>query len=189
MASTQPPAGAKAPTSPVPPTAPTSSSAARQDRMAQSFANVVAVLMRDPGFRNLRLSDLEWLVLPPIMSGQWRLGQSRTKPEAATVETAAGAPQGEMPVVPTAVALWATVSPEIDRRLSANLEQPLLLKPHEWATGDILWLIAVAGDPRAVPKFLKQLTLTEFNGREVKMRVNGDDGKVVIRSLGQHRES
>ena len=155
--------------------------------MAQGFASVVAVLMRDPGFRNLRLADLEWLVLPPLLSGQWRLGQSRSTPDPA--KPVAGGPQdaakANMPVVPTAVALWASVSPEIDRRLSSNLDKPLLLKPHEWATGDILWLVAAAGDARAVPKFLKHLTATEFKGRDVKLRVTGDDGKVVIRTLGQ----
>lgn len=159
--------------------------------MAQGFASVVAVLMRDPGFRNLRLADLEWLVLPPLLSGQWRLGQSRTTPEQAA--PAAGGPQdapkGNLPVVPTAVALWASVSPDIDRRLSSNLDKPLLLKPHEWATGDILWLVAAAGDARAVPKFLKHLTATEFKGREVKLRVTGGDGKVVIRTLGQTAET
>ena len=48
---------------------------ARQARMAQSFAQIVAVLMRDPNFRNMRLADLEWLVLPPVMAGQFRLAQ------------------------------------------------------------------------------------------------------------------
>ena len=41
--------------------------------MAQTFAQIVAVLMRDANFRNLRLTDLEWLVLPPVMAGQFRL--------------------------------------------------------------------------------------------------------------------
>jgi cytolysin-activating lysine-acyltransferase len=166
---------------------------ARQARMAQGFASVVAVLMRDPGFRNLRLTDLEWLVLPPLLSGQWRLGQSRATPDQAAPAKGATAPKdaaqdtskGNLPVVPTAVALWASVSPEIDKRLSSNLDKPLLLKPHEWASGDILWLVAAAGDARAVPKFLKHLAATEFKGRDVKLRVTGDDGKVVIRTLGQ----
>jgi hemolysin-activating ACP:hemolysin acyltransferase len=89
------------------------------------------------------------------------------------------------PAVPTAVVLWATVSAEIDQRLMANLDKPLLLKPHEWASGDHLWLIAAAGERRAVPKFLKQLATTEFKGREVKMRVNDKADRVVIRLLGQ----
>ena len=51
---------------------------ARQTRMAQSFAQVVAVLMRDPNFKKLPLADLEWLVLPPLMAGQFRLAHMQT---------------------------------------------------------------------------------------------------------------
>jgi cytolysin-activating lysine-acyltransferase len=191
----QTPAKAGTPPAPAAPDAvrPSETADARQARMAQNFASVVAVLMRDPGFRNLRLTDLEWLVLPPLLSGQWRLGQSRIHPDEdkpAKGEPAVGKPgtdatPGDLPVAPTAVALWASVSPEIDKRLSSNLDKPLLLKPHEWASGDIVWLVAAAGDPRAVPKFLKHLAATKFKGREVKLRVNGDDGKVVVRLLGQ----
>src|SRR5262245_27187607 len=53
--------------------------AARQMRLPQSFAQIVAVLMRDPGYKSLRVTDLEWLVLPPIMAGQFRLAHA-TRP-------------------------------------------------------------------------------------------------------------
>ncbi len=57
--------------------------------------------------------------------------------------------------------------------------------PNEWASGDHLWLMAVAGDQRALPKFLEQLGETEFRGQRVKMRMRGPDGKVVVKVLGQ----
>ena len=34
---------------------------ARQARFGQTFSQIVAVLMRDPDFRHLKLADLEWL--------------------------------------------------------------------------------------------------------------------------------
>src|SRR5262245_25067117 len=49
---------------------------ARQAHMGQAFSQVIAVLMRDPSFRQLRLSDLEWLVIPPLMCGQYKLAQA-----------------------------------------------------------------------------------------------------------------
>jgi len=49
---------------------------ARQARFARSFAQVVAVLMRDPNFRTMPLADLEWLVLPAVMSGQFRVAEA-----------------------------------------------------------------------------------------------------------------
>ena len=145
---------------------------ARQDRYAQTFANIVAVLMRDPNFRNLRLADLEWLVLPPVMAGQFKLGH-------------AAAPQEQGILVPMAVAVWARVSAVVDKGLSENLDKHVHLRPDQWASGDILWLMAVAGDPRAVPPFLKQLAETEFKDKEVKWRSREADGKVVIKMLSE----
>lgn len=152
---------------------------ARQARFAHSFANIIAVLMRDPGYRNLRLTDLEWLVLPAVMSGQWKLAQSA----APTAAGKSGAkPQGTL-VVPVAVVLWASVSAQIDKRLATNLDKPPALKPNEWASGDNLWIIAIAGDPRAKPKFLKQLAMTEFKGRDVKLRAHDSAGKATVTTL------
>lgn len=155
------------------------------DRMAQNFSNIVAVLMRDWGFRNLRLADLEWLVLPPVLTGQWRLAHSKMKQPVTQPDAKVGgvAAPGRDLVMPVGAVLWASVSPEIDRRLCENLDKKLVLRPDEWATGDILWLIAAAGDPGAVRKMVKELRGTEFKGRPVKLRTNGPDGQPVIKTL------
>ncbi|MCL4765124.1 MAG: toxin-activating lysine-acyltransferase [Hyphomicrobiaceae bacterium] len=145
---------------------------ARQSRMAQAFSQVVAVLMRDPSFRNLRIADLEWLVIPPIMSGQFRLAHAQPS------DAGKGAP-----FVPVSVALWARVSPEIDKHLSESLDQQVWLRPSQWASGDILWLMAVAGDRRAAPRFIQNLRETEFKGKPVKLRTRDADGKVQLRVL------
>ena len=96
--------------------------------MAQTFAQAVAVLMRDRNFRSMRLADLEWLVLPPVMAGQFRLAQ------APAPLARAGAGEGGV-LVPVAVALWARVSPEIDKRLSDDLEKPLHLRSNRMGLG------------------------------------------------------
>ena len=155
---------------------------ARQVRFAQSFAQIVAVLMRDANFRKMRLADLEWLVLPPVMAGQFRLAQAPSP--VGRVKGKDGSEQGGV-LVPVAVALWARVSDGIDKALSEGLDKPVRLRPNEWASGDNIWLMAVAGDQRAVPKFLEQLAKTEFKGQRVKMRVRGPDNTVVVKSLGQ----
>jgi cytolysin-activating lysine-acyltransferase len=152
----------------------------RQLRFAQSFANIVAVLMRDPNFRKMRLADLEWLVLPPVMAGQFRLAQAPSPVGRGKGKAAA---QDGGVLVPVAVALWARVSDAIDRQLSENLDKPIRLGPADWASGDNVWLMAVAGDKRAVPTFLDQLAKTEFKGRRVKMRLMGADNRLTIRTL------
>ena len=148
---------------------------ARHARMAQSFSQVVAVLMRDANFRNLRLADLEWLVLPAIMSGQFKLGHARAQ---------AGADKSKDggTFVPVAVAMWARVSPAIDKAMCENLDKPMQLKASEWMSGDIPWLIALAGDQRTMPAFLKQLGEQEFKGQQVKMRSRNAEGSVEIKT-------
>jgi hemolysin-activating ACP:hemolysin acyltransferase len=153
---------------------------ARQARFAQSFSQIVAVMMRDPKFRQLRLAELEWLVLPPLIAGQWRLAQ--TKVEQMMAKPGETAPQTSM-VVPVGAAIWARVSPEIDKRLSENLDKPIALKPNEWVSGNQIWLIAAMGDPRAIPTFLKSLQETEFKDQAVKLRAPGPNETVVISNL------
>jgi cytolysin-activating lysine-acyltransferase len=154
---------------------------ARQARFGQSFSQVIAVLMRDQNFRNMRIADLEWLVLPPIMAGQFGLAHMPAPPRPGEKPRPAADKGGVL--VPVAVALWARVSPQIDKGLSENLDKPVRLRANQWASGDIVWLMAVAGDRRAIPKFLEQLKEKEFKGQAVKMRANAGDGKVVVKTL------
>lgn len=156
---------------------------ARQARFADQFANVIAVLMRDPNFRNVRLADLEWMVIPPVMSGQYQLARAAVP----TVASAAQDKQKNDVMVPVAVVLWASVSAEIDARLSGSLDKPVELRTTEWASGDNIWLMAIAGDPRAIPTFLGQLETREFKGKTVKLRARSADGKTEILPLDVFR--
>lgn len=164
---------------------------ARQLRFGQSFAQVVAVLMRDRNFRQMRLADLEWLVLPPLMAGQFRLAQMPAPPQQGGAGSAPGRLQGGTKgkdggvLVPVAAALWARVSATIDKQLSESLDKVVRLNPADWASGDNIWLMAVGGDQRVLPKFIDQLAKTEFKGQRVKMRVRGPDNTVVVRTIGQ----
>ena len=170
---------------------------ARQLRLGQSFAQVVAVLMRDRNFRQMRLADLEWLVLPPLMAGQFRLAQmpalqrgtaGSTQPgvQGSTLASDKGKDGGDGGMlVPVAVALWARVSGVIDQHLSEDLDKVVRLGAGDWASGEHVWLMAVAGDRRIVPKLLEQLAKDEFKGQRVKTRVRGPDNTVVVRTLGQ----
>lgn len=142
---------------------------ARSARYAQDFSQAIAVLMRDANYKNLRLADLEWLVIPPLLVGQARVALMR--------------PRADGPLVPAALALWARVSPEVDKRLTDNLDKPPLLKPAEWTSGDNHWLITLAGAPTALANFVPQLQLTVFKGRQVKVRGQDKDGKTYVQVM------
>jgi hemolysin-activating ACP:hemolysin acyltransferase len=145
------------------------SAAARQ---ATAFAQIVALLMRSPAHKHHTLADLEWLVFPPLLSGQFAVAEARNKDGQA--------------VGPAAALLWASVSPEVDRRLSANLNAPIRLSASEWKSGDILWLVDAVGDARVVEAILKGLSEKTFKGRAVKMRSRGKDNKVTVTTIGQN---
>ena len=152
---------------------------ARHERMAQNFSQAVAVLMRDANFKKLRIADLEWLVLPAILLGQFKLAHARSQPGRHKK------PHGGS-FIPVALAMWARVSPEVDKALSENLEKPARLRPDQWSCGDIPWLMTIAGDKRVVPTFLKQLGEQEFKGKDVKLRAQGVRSEVVVKTLAQY---
>jgi hemolysin-activating ACP:hemolysin acyltransferase len=147
--------------------------------------------MRDPNFRNIRLADLEWLVMPPVLAGQCRLAHAAMPsllPSAKAAEASKAKSKENDVMLPVAVALWASVSPSIDKRLSTTLDAPVILRPHEWRSGEHLWLMAVAGDPRAVPTFIGQLEAQEFKDKDVRLRARAADGKTEILTLPAFRE-
>jgi cytolysin-activating lysine-acyltransferase len=120
--------------------------------------------MRSAHYKHYSLSELEWLVMPPILTGQ-----------CAVMEAGANDKQ-----VPVAVALWASVSEQVDKRLSENFTTPVKLRPDEWRCGDIPWLIDAVGDAKAVPILLKMIQETPLKGRKVKMRTHGADSRARV---------
>jgi cytolysin-activating lysine-acyltransferase len=156
------------------PTAALPNQAARQRaaiavRHSLAFAQIVSLLMRSAQHKRYPIGALEWLVIPPLLTGQFSIAEARSKQSGASA--------------PVAVALWAKVSPEVDKRLSEDLDKPMLLRPREWRSGDILWLVEVIGDARVLPQLLTRLSESTFKGREVKVRRRGTDGKVTVTTL------
>ena len=143
--------------------------------VSAAFGEITTLLMRAPGYKHYTLSDLEWLVLPPLLANQFTLAEARSK------ETGLSAPVG--------VALWARVSPETDARLSSALDAPIRLRPDEWQGGDILWLIDAVGPPKIVQALLQRLRTQDFKGRGFKLRARDENGKPVVKEIPAAEES
>ena len=139
-------------------------------RNALAFTQAVGVLMRSPHYNKYTLADLEWLVIPPLMAGQFRIGEAKTGSD-------------KNPSVPVAVVFWASVSPEVDKRLMDASDDAYQLKPEDWKSGDILWLVHAAGQTRFVRFVVDQLAKTTFKGREVKVRGRDREGKLKVHVL------
>ena len=139
-------------------------------RNALAFTQAVGVLMRSPHYKQYTLGDLEWLVIPPLLAGQFRIGEAKPHNK-----------QG--PALPVAVVFWASVSPEVDKRLMEAKSASPQLKPEEWKSGDILWLVHAAGETRFVRFVVDQLANTTFKGRQVKVLGRDKDGNSKVHVL------
>ena len=137
---------------------------------AAAFGEVTALLMRSPGHKHYSLADLEWLILPAVLSNQFALAGAKAKSNTAMT-------------VPVGVALWARVSEDVDREITANLDRPLRLRPDQWSSGDILWLIDVVASAEVGRALIGQLSRTVFAGKSFKMRVADADGNRTVRTL------
>jgi hemolysin-activating ACP:hemolysin acyltransferase len=144
-------------------------------RYAWAFTQVVGVLMRSPHYRRYALSDLEWLVIPPLLAGQFRIGEAK-------------ADKNQRAVMPVAAVLWASVSSEVDKKLMESGEASLQLKPEEWKSGDILWIMHAAGETRFVRQVVDELMKTTLKGRQVKLRYDSA-GKSKIHVLGTSEQT
>jgi cytolysin-activating lysine-acyltransferase len=144
-------------------------------QVAASFGEIVMLLMRSPTEKYHSLQDLEWLIAPALVRGQFALADAQSK------ETGV--------VMPVGAVLWALVSADVDKRLTEKTGEPIRLHPDEWRSGDIPWIILTAGDPKVVGGLLQQMTKSMFKDKPAKIRVKGQDGKVVVGRLEVSPES
>lgn len=138
-------------------------------RTLLSLGEIVSVLMKSPQYRAASLASIETLVAPALVSGQFLVISAHNKTRGVTA--------------PVAVALWARVSAEVDQRLSEKIEEPIALRMQEWSSGEIPWLLALAGDQRTFGAMLTRLQEGALKGKPLKARLKGEDGKTVVRTI------
>jgi hemolysin-activating ACP:hemolysin acyltransferase len=140
-------------------------SAASKNILA-AFGEITSILMRSPQHKHHSLADLEWLVVPAVMTGQFTIAEAHSKANGLTV--------------PVGMVFWASLSDEVEKRLSESLDVPLRLKPEEWKSGNNLWLVEAIGDQKVTQAILKRLAANEWAGRVVRFRGRDKDGKPKI---------
>lgn len=138
-----------------------------EKQFALGLMRVISVLAQSSRYRHYTISDLEWLILPPLQLGQCAILHAETP----------GLP------VATAVALWANVSTDVDLRFSQNLTSPIRLRPDEWRSGENLWLIDVIGPKDAVSMLLRRLQTDAFKHRRPKIKRLNADGQAEVALL------
>lgn len=143
----------------------------RSKMMSASFGEIIALLMRSPHYRQYSLADLEWLLIPPLMTNQFLVVEAQLKaPDVKGDGQENNLKSGELEPaevpskpatmgarVPVGMALWAKVSPKVDEKLSSNLDTPIKLRPDDWRSGEINWLIEIVGDQKIMQSLYAKL--------------------------------
>ena len=106
----------------------TQAAAATRPTVSHMLGEMVWLLTQSPTHKHLALTDLEWMIMPPLMLEQYRVFH------------------GEK--TPVGVALWAFLSEEAEAKLEAGQGR---LRPDEWKSGDRLWLVELVA-PFATPE-------------------------------------
>ncbi len=107
--------------------------AAVRSQVRESFGKVTMAMMMLPRYRNQTLSDLQHLVLEPLIRDRIAIAYPGKK-ETNGMDDIAG------------VAIWASVSDEVDGRIREQIKAgtfPIRLKPEDWNSGTTNWLIDV----------------------------------------------
>jgi len=103
-----------------------------RNHVRQTFGQVVLAMMALPRYRHMTLLDLNQLVLDPLMRD--RVAVAYNGPDKARTQDIAG------------MAIWASVSEETDARIREQIKAgvfPIRLKPEDWTSGGINWLLDV----------------------------------------------
>ena len=138
-----------------------------------AFGDVVSVLMRAPKHKKLSLEALRTFLLPAMANNQFLIAKLRPQEQAGAV--AAG------------VALWASVSDEVDQRLRACHDQPLRLAAEEWKSGPHLWLIDLIAPSALLDSMLNDLEQKVAKGKPMAAQIALPEGKARIATLEELR--
>lgn len=114
--------------------------------------------------KHLFITDMEWLIMPPVALEQFRIWREKN--------------------MPVAIATWAFLGPEQSERLKSGIKK---LTPTDWKSGDELWLMDFIA-PKPAPaqagggkeEALKELKDAVFPGRKMKSLQPGPTGEMAV---------
>ncbi len=119
-----------------------------------AFGQIVGLLMRAPNFRSMPLSNLESLLLPALVKGQYLIAEKQQQENGFSV--------------PVAALVWALVSDDIDQKMSQSQGRSINLKATDWRSGENAWITTAIGDKALLAPLIDRLRKTALKGRKVK---------------------
>lgn len=133
------------------------------------LGDFVLVLSRVAPYSTMPLQAIPTMVAPALISGQFAVLHQQDRTSGR--------------VSPVAVALWASVSDELDQRMM----QPggaISMAESDWTSGPHKWVVEAIGTTAgAVNTMLQRLSQKELAGQIVKRRLPGHDGHWTVARL------
>lgn len=139
------------------------------EKRAATFGRILALMSISPRHSKLTLREINEMLTPAIALGQFAMVGAQKDEEG--------------PSTLAAVAWWALVSPEVDKRLNESRHQFLQVENSEWKGGDQPWIIEAVGDNRVVSELLKNLSERTFKDKPAKLRAMLPDGRIAVGRL------
>lgn len=113
----------------------------------KAVGHAVWLMSRSPLHKHLMITDIEWLVTPPVMLGQFHLWERSGNPHA--------------------FASWAYLNEEAQERIVTNGIRRLM--PTDWKSGDQLWLIDFVCPFGGADALIEELKTRVLSNQRLKM--------------------
>jgi len=139
--------------------------------MWATVGEIAVVYSRSPALNHYALADMEWLILPAVLNGQFYVVKAMNDWTGLRA--------------PSAVATWAFVSPEVDARLLSDPSHHIRVGPGEWKCGEIGWIVGWGGDPPGVAAAIAWLKAGPFKDRNAKIVVRELSGLSHVAMLDE----
>jgi hemolysin-activating ACP:hemolysin acyltransferase len=115
------------------------------------------------------MADIEAIVVPAVATGQFTIAEATHKQLGF--------------VTPVAFLTWGSFSADIDRAIQQSPDRPFPSGIKDWRSGDYVWVVEAVGDQRLLTDMLQKQQGGAWKGKTVRMRIQGADGKMEIRTL------
>jgi cytolysin-activating lysine-acyltransferase len=106
-------------------------------RIQAGIGEVVLAMLNLPRYRNQTLADVMHLVVEPMTRDRIAIARAG----------------GEGKIEETAIAIWASVSDEVDAKIREQIQArvfPVRLKAEDWNSGETYWLLDVIAPSQKV---------------------------------------
>jgi cytolysin-activating lysine-acyltransferase len=116
--------------------------------VATILGEIVWLMSQSPTHKQMFISDLEWLVMPPVLLQQYRLFYGPDRPIGAL--------------------FWGFVDDACEDRLKSGGGNARL-RAQDWKAGENLWIVDILAPFGGADEMIKDLKLQVFPNQEIRM--------------------